>query len=383
MKKRVMALLMSVALLGTMLIGCGNDKNGSDGEKAAENETGTENGDAQDITADDGEVFKLTFTIHQPETTAFCSALKEWQEEVKEKSNGRLDIQIYYGGTLASAADAVEFVRQGGADICWNTVSLNASSFKYSNIMSMYGQELTNAQLTTYAYMKLCKESPAFTEEFNALGLKLLAAHGMTPSLIAGNGDKLETVEDFKGTSIMSISKTCISILDGFGAAVIGVTPADLYENFSKNVVQASLIDSSLYVSNKLYEQFSWMNTYNYNSALAFVVMNEDSYNKLPADLQQILMDEYETLSLACAKYTDEDLSTFVNEIAPQFEIEIYDAAPEVIEAVNEKLIVLVEEPWAADCESAGYDAAEIKSLVEQYIQEGREQYGAEYDWFE
>ncbi|MBQ9032070.1 MAG: TRAP transporter substrate-binding protein DctP [Parasporobacterium sp.] len=330
----------------------------------------------------DNTVYNLSMTIHVSQTTAHCKALDEWAARVAEKSNGRLNIVINYGGTLASGPDAVEFVQQGGCDIAWSTVSLNAAMFKYCNILSMYGEELSNAELATYVYMNMSRNNEAFANEFSSVGLTLLGAHGMTPSLIAGNGDKIETVEDFKGESIMSISKTCISVLEGLGAAVQGVTTADLYDNFAKNVVQASLVDASLYSAMQIYEQFAWMNTYNYNSALAFIVMNADKFNSLPEDLQQILMEEFETVSMACAQYTDEDFTNFVENVIPENNVEVYGTSDEVIAAVNEQLAAAIETPWEEACAAAGYDTEAIRSEVEALIEEGRATYGESYDWF-
>jgi len=328
------------------------------------------------------ETYKLSFAIHQPETTAFTQGIKEWAAAVEEQSGGRLVIDIAWGGSLASAQDAVDVVRQGGADICWNTVSLNPGYFTYCNILSMYGEELKNAQLTTYVYSNLCKNEPAFADEFKNMGVVLLGCHGMTPSLLAGNDAKIEALTDFQGKSIQSISKTCIAVLEALGAAVQGATPADLYENLAKNVVSGTLVDSSLFVSNKLYEQFSWMNTYNYNSALAFIIMNESKYNSLPEDLQQILMDNFDTLSFACAKYTDEDLTYFIENTVPEYGIEVYDASEEVTAAINEQLDLQIKQPWAEKCAAAGYDTAAIEQEIETLIEEGRAQYGEQYDWF-
>ena len=332
--------------------------------------------------SEDNTVYNLSMTVHVSQTVAHCKAIDEWVEAGKEASNGRLNIQVYYGGTLASGPDAVEFVQQGGADLAWCTVSLNATSFKYCNIMSMYGEQMPNAELATYVYMNMCKNNEAFGKEFEDLGLTLLAAHGMTPSLIAGNGDKIETVDGFKGKSIMSISKTCISVLEGLGAAVQGVTTADLYDNFAKNVVEAALVDASLYSVMQIYEQFTWMNTYNYNSALGFVVMNSDKYNSLPVDLQQILVDQYETFSMALAQYTDDDFANFVDVILPENNIEIYNSSGEVISTINEQLATVVEQPWNEACIAAGYDTEAIKTQIVEYIAEGSEIYGDSYNWF-
>ena len=330
-----------------------------------------------------GETYNLVFTVHSGPQTSYAQVLNEWAADLKEKSNGRLIIDIYYGGTIAAAPDAVEFVQQGGADITWNTVSLNASKFSRINVLSLYGEQLTSAPLATYVYKNLYKKSPAISSEFDALGLKVLGLHCLTPSLLAGTGKKLETLADFKGVSIMSISKTCISVLDAFGAAVIGVTPGDLYENYSKNVVSASLLDGSLYVSTKLYEHIKYLNTYNYNTALCFIVMNQKKYNSLPADLQKLLDSGFDTLSEKSALYANDEFKGFIDGTVKDKGIESYNASPEVIAAIEAELDRIIKAPWIESCKAAGYDPDEIQALVAKLIEEGRAQYGSEYDWFE
>lgn len=387
---KLFALVLALTLVVVTLAACsgsGDNANANDTSTTTGDNSGTadaaSSGDAGNgATAGQGSEFNLSFALHGNPSHYYVPALERWRDAIYEETNGRLWIEMYYGGTLASPTDEVGLVQQGGADLTWNTNSLAAALFQQQGIIGAYGEELTNTLAGTYAMLKMYENCPAISNEYADAGLKLLALHTQTPSSLGCRGSKVESPADYAGLSIQSISKNCIGILDSFGAAVIGVTPSDLYENLSKNVCSATMVDSALYAETRLYEEIDYFNTFNYNSSIGFVVMNQSVFDGLPADIQNLLDSKYEDLSYEIAKDTNDGFRTFLEETLPENNVEVYGTSDEMIAAVNEKFQEIIVEPYRQLCEERGYDADEIMSQMEQYIKEGKEKYGSEYDWF-
>lgn len=329
----------------------------------------------------DGEVYNLVLTTHDASTTTKADTLNAWAAELEEKSNGRLHIDLYYGGTIASATDSMDVVGQGGADMCWTTVPLNGSKFKYCNVFACYGEEITNTMQATYALVKLAQENADIVSEYENHNLKLIAIHAMTPCNLGSATTKFENVSDFKGASIMAISKSNINILEGLGAAPMGIVTTDLYENFSKHVSESFLGDALLYQSTNSYEHIKYMNTYNFSTCIGFLAMNMDKYNSLPADLQELLDGEFESLSFAFAQNVNDGYLEFVAHMS-DMGIELYDFSPELITTVEDLIGTEVYDLWVSDCEADGVETAPITDAIEKYLVEGYEAYGAEYDWY-
>ena len=375
MKTRVC--MISLLLTAAMLLSLGACGGGQ-----ASQPSKTPDSSAPDHSAEGGdEVYSLVLTTHDASTTTKADTLNAWAADLEEKSGGRLHIELYYGGTIASAADSMDVVGQGGADMCWTTVPLNGSKFKYCNVFACYGEEITNTMQATYALIKLAQENADIVSEYENHNLKLIAIHAMTPCNIGSATTKFETIEDFNGASVMAISKTNIDILEGLGAAPMGIVVSDLYENFSKHVSETFLGDALLYQSTNSYEHIKYMNEYNFSTCIGFLAMNMDKYNSLPADLQELLDGEFESLSLAFAQNVNDGYLEFVD-LMDERGIEIYELSPELLSKVEELIQTEVHDVWVADCEADGVATAPISDAIEKYLAEGYEIYGAENDWY-
>ena len=356
--KRILALVFALALVFGVIAPC---------EKAS---------------AADNTVHKLILTSHTGSTDAMYAAIVRWAESLMKESNGRLNIEMHWGGTLAAPRDAVAFVQQGGADITWSTASLNPSMFRYGDILIAYGDLITNTYISTYAALEMYKKLDVISGEYKKAGIKPMAIHTQNPPIIGGKGAKVQTPADFKGLSVQSLNKTAIDLLAAFGAAPIAVSIGDLYENLAKNVCRASIHDATLFSEQKLYEQIDWLNTYNYYTSTAFVVMNQKKFDSLPADLRQLIDSKFESFSMDLAKDTCDRFVNFLEKILPTTKVELYNASPEMIAAIKAMTETVAIKPYRDFCAKEGQNADAIMAVAEKALRDGKAKYGPEYDWF-
>ncbi|MDD4367257.1 MAG: TRAP transporter substrate-binding protein DctP [Eubacteriales bacterium] len=327
------------------------------------------------------ETFDLTMTVHSASTTAYAKALDEWAAEMSEKSDGRLNIDISYGGTIATAENTVDVTIDGGADLCWSTVPLNNSKFKYINVFSCFGEDITNSMSATKALVDLVKNNKDIAGEYEKLGLKLVGIHALTPNALCSVDKKFQSTEDFNGVSVMAISSANIAVLEGLGAAPQGIVTTDLYENFSKNVSDASLVDASLYESTSSYEQVNYWCTYNFSTCVSFIAMNQGVYDSLPSDLREIIDSSFDDLSYSCAEYVNSNFQKFVGKIR-ESGIEMYDISDNLLVDVEDLINTEVYGPWEKMCKEDGVDAAAITDSIEKSLKAGNKEYGEEYTWY-
>ena len=84
------------------------------------------------------------------------------------------------------------------------------------------------------------------------------------------------------------------------GASAEGCAINDLYSNLDKGVFDGCITDWHAIESFKLYETVNYFLDENVGVSTYFMLMNQASYDKLPADLQKILDD----VSADAGKYT-------------------------------------------------------------------------------
>ena len=363
-KNRYIALAVSLMMIGVFSFGV----------------TGCGGSDSSDSAGSD-EVFNLTMTVHSASTTAYAEALDEWAAEMAEKSDGRLNIEISYGGTIAAAENTVDVTAEGGADLCWSTVPINNSKFKYIHIFSTFGEDLDNSMSATKALIDLYNDNSDLYGEFDALGLKLVGVHALTPNALCAKDKKFESTDDFKGQAIMAISASNIAVLEGLGAVPMGIAPTDLFENYSKNVCDASLVDASLYESTSAYEEVGTWCTYNFSTCVCFIAMNQGVYDSLPDDLKALIDDSFESLSMNCGEKVNTNYQNFVG-IVKDSGIDVYDINPDLMAEVENQIQTAVVEPWKKVCDEDGIDGDDFYNQFKETIEAAAEEYGDDYSWY-
>ena len=63
--------------------------------------------------------YRLTFSMHTPADTPIGNQFQAMFDDIEEKTNGHVEINLYGSGTLASSADVVDMVADGACDIGW------------------------------------------------------------------------------------------------------------------------------------------------------------------------------------------------------------------------------------------------------------------------
>ena len=119
MKKRFLALSLSLAMaLSLLLSACGNTSSG---------------GENKDL----DKVYELSFTIHDPATSAKVKYYESLAEQTKEATNGKVVITVYSGGSLLAPTDVAEGVLTGAADIGWLYTAFFPGQFPLTEAISL------------------------------------------------------------------------------------------------------------------------------------------------------------------------------------------------------------------------------------------------------
>ena len=98
-----LSIIVAMLVLVSLLAGCGATKNESEVQSSNNSSEAeiVENGD-------DGEVYTLKMSTQLNETSPMVEGFKAWAESVKEKTNGKLLIEVYPSAQLGSDEDVIE-----------------------------------------------------------------------------------------------------------------------------------------------------------------------------------------------------------------------------------------------------------------------------------
>ena len=352
--KKITATVLCLALAIALLAGCGS---------------GTGKGK-------EDEVYTLSVTTHDAATSLGVQFMNDFFNQITEASGGRLQFTISSGGSLFGAADAVEAVRNGAADICWQSTSMNAGIFPLSEIINVPRNGLTCARMGSVVYNDILKEIPEVQEEMD--DFYVLVAHASAAVPISTIGRKIEKPEDFKGLTIRTAGVVMAAYFTKLGAAPSSMPTSEVYEALSKKVIDGMGNDWHNIDCFKLYEVVDYCMDTCVNTSSDWLLMNKAKYESLPEDLQQLL-DSFNDYGSAMAGYYWDSCQYFVADEMRENGVEVYTPTAEVDEFMNSEEMGKAMYDWYIDyLVSAGFEREYAESYWNQ-VQEIVARYADEY----
>jgi len=227
---------------------------------------------------------ELTYSIFFPAPHKNTVLATQWAEEINKRTNGRVKITMFPGGTLTPADKCYDGVVKGLSDIGMSVVSYTRGRFPLTEVIDLplgYKNGLAATKLVN-AYYKKFKP-----KEFEDTKVMYLHAHG--PGIL--HTKKLvQKLEDLKGMKIRSTG-TVAKIVAALGATPVAMPMPETYDALQKGIAEGVMCPVEALEGWKLGEVIK-STTLNYGSAYTiafFVVMNKERWNSLPPDIQKII----------------------------------------------------------------------------------------------
>jgi TRAP-type C4-dicarboxylate transport system substrate-binding protein len=303
-------------------------------------------------------VIKLSSSNFLPPAHLFTAMLDEWGKEVTKRSNGRVEITYFPGGSLLTAPKVPEGLATGIADIAHSHVGYNPGRFPESEALQLPVGYPTGWVGTFVAKDFMDKYKPKEWDK-----LTLLFAHGGNTSGIHMAKNPIRKLEDFKGMTMRGAGEVADAI------AALGATPRDVpmgevYEAMSKGTIDGLLVGIETLKAFKIaevakYSTFAWPVG---NMYCFYWAMNQDKWNSLPDDIKKIFSavnEEYITkFAVAWNKINKEGF-----EYTKSLGNEVIALSPE--EASRWKAAVApVMDKYVEKMAGKGYAAQEMKNRI-------------------
>ncbi|MDC7226666.1 MAG: TRAP transporter substrate-binding protein [Spirochaetales bacterium] len=298
MKKFLLLLAASLIVFS----GCSKDDRSSDSSAAA---------------AEKKKTYEFNYAVFFPATHLQAQTADAWAKEIEERSEGRIKITIFAGGTLSKAAQTYEAVESGVADIGMSVFAYTRGRFPLLEALDLPVGYPDGVTATKIANDMVKKYQP---EELSGVHTLYLHAHG--PGILASRV-KINSAADIKGKQVRATGLSA-KIVDALGGTAISMGQGDAYEALSKGVVDATFCPIETLKGWKQGEVIDYVidtKSIGYTTSM-FVVMNNDKWNSLPADLQKIMTDvsdEWIAKQGAAWDKADSEGEAFVKDLGKSF----------------------------------------------------------------
>lgn len=339
MKKKI-AKLLAVAMCLSLLAACNSGGGGTGGS------TGGSSGNGGNGGTGEPEVV-LEFGHIQNPGHALYIAPEELKTLVEERSEGRIQINIYPASQLGSAREMMEQVTMGTLDITFADASDWASALNLPEL-GVFNLPFLNDDLSAQIDVITEVIPNAVPEMLEGTGLKYLTTYsnGIRQPLLKDHA--INTLEDISGLKMRTPeTKMYVDIWNCLGASTVTSAWSESYTLLQQGVADAVEADDVGLVSMNLHELGKYFSKINYLSQAYIVLINEEKWNSIPADLQEILVEclaenqekqlsDREQMGIE-AEQTMVDAGVQVNEVADEERQRMKDACQSIYdEYINE-----------------------------------------------
>ena len=312
------------------------------------------------------DTIKLTYAFFAPAGTFPAVQMEEWKKRLEERTDGKVEVELFPGGALLEANNMYDGVANGTADIGLTSTSYEPGRFPLLAISDM-PSGYANARSASHVTADLVeKYPPEVLKDF-----RIITTFATEPAYIQSK-KPITSLKDLKGKQLR-IAGALTPIMEELGAAPVGMSQAEVPEALQTGIVEGYVSSREILKDAKLAEMVGYVTNYPLALNTFIAVMNKDTWDSLPEDVQQVI-DE---LNREMTEFTGDYLDSYVQESITWSQethaIEVVELSDSEKQLWDERLNKMQKE-YVKKIEKEGYPVKEyledMHSLIEKYNEE-------------
>jgi len=364
MRKRYGWMLVALCMM-LLLAACGSGSaGGSSGSSSAE-PAGAQAGDSP-APAEDTKPIELSYAFFAPAGTFPAKQMEKWKEELENRTNGKVVVNLFPGGTLLDAANMYDGVRNGVADIGLSVMTYDPGKFPLMTIAEL-PHGFPSGKVASQVVYDLMQEYPqeAFSD------MKVITAFATEPAYIQSK-KPIASLADIQGKQLR-ISGALAPLLAELGAAPVGMSQSEAVEAMQTGVIEGYVSSREVLMDLKFAEMAPFWTDYPLTVSTFAAVMNKDKWDSLPPDVQAVIDELAPEMAAWAGEYLDDHVKESLDWSASEHNLQTVELSPEEKALWDAKLAPL-QEKAVADLQAQGLPAEEFKKRLDEL----KEQYSSQ-----
>ncbi|MCI2106055.1 MAG: TRAP transporter substrate-binding protein [Intestinimonas sp.] len=350
--KKMTALALATAMAFTLLSGCGGDSSGSDNSAATVSPSGSAAPTESSAGSSSGSynvdnLSEATYKVNTSakaatlQTPGYGEAIQYFCDQVKERSGGKINMEIYTDAQLGGSADEMISGVTTGA---FEFITLNQGSWgDYTDAFMPFNLPFLFSDFNqAYKFMDNGMADTITDNIAQDTGVHVLCYFDMGFRDLTNNRGEIKTASDMKGLKMRTQSDPYqIATFEALGTNVTTVSYSELYSALQQGLVDAQENPLSNIVLQKYYEVQKYLTLTNHTYTLTTMACSEDMWNSWNTDTQNLFKEVAADATTLCRKGletsvqtdldtlkskmdvyqpTDEELQTFKDAAAPVYD---------------------------------------------------------------
>lgn len=296
--------------------------------------------------------------------------MRTWAERVTELTDGAVQFEYNYGGSLLPIDEEIPGVGDGRADMAYGSPHYNPTLLPLTTVGEL--PFITrNAEAQMKAAHDLLQEHEALQAEWQAAGVKPLF-QALIGSSLLGSTEELTSIEDLQGLQIRAFGAGAKSY-EAAGANVVTIPFPELYESAQRGLVDAiSGLGFTGFHSGQLYQVTPIIHDPGHGESIAFqtIVINQEVYDSLSPEIKEAFDQATEEYYERVADLVTEDEEAACRAMLEDgAEFIVWD--DEAVAAWGPLIGDQLQEEWVKSMEDQGLPGRDVLGtyldLVEKY----------------
>lgn len=307
----------------------------------------------------------LSYAFFAPEQTFPGMQMQFWADELEKRTDGKVKVNTFPGGTLLTAGNMLDGVLNGVADIGLTTTSYEPARFPLLNLIGNFTGIDVNAEVASQVAFQLVQEFSQ--EQFGLEDFKVITVFTSEPGYLQTRSE-VNTLEDLSGMEIRVPGES--ESMRALGAIPIGMSQAEAGEAIQAGIVEGVASSRETLMDLQFARYLGYTVDYPLSNVVMLVVMSRQRWESLPADVQQVIDELGAEASQYAGHYLDAHVEESINWSQENHNLEVVTLTDEEkalwdgrLEPLNEQRIEQIA--------SQGLPAAELYNrmleLIDQY----------------
>ncbi|QIM47873.1 TRAP transporter substrate-binding protein [Pusillimonas sp. DMV24BSW_D] len=305
------------------------------------------------------EEITLKYAFFAPAGTFPGKQMTHWAEEVNKRTNGKVKVETFPGGSLLGAREMWDGVTMGVTDIGLSAPSYDPGRFPLTSGMALpLGFE--NATEASRVLWEVTKEfQPKEFENF-----KVLAMFTSEPGHIQSK-EPVRNTEDLANMRLRATGSG-VPVIEALGGSAVGMSMPDVPQAVQTGVIDGTMTSREVLRDFRLAENLKYVTEYPMVVSTFAAVMDKKKWDALPDDVKKVFDELGEEMHAWTGRYHDEENVNGALEWAQKEQgLTILTLSDEETARWDAKMEPIVEE-WIVATEAKGLPAKQYIERIKE-----------------
>lgn len=360
MKKKLLALLLGVAMVSTLFVGCGAKEEAAEAPVEAPAEAVTETEAPAEEAEFEFEEATITVSYNSTETTPHGMGITKFKELVEEKTGGKVKVDAYFNSTLYGTQTEYEALQKGEVDLIMG--SLNSAMEYIPKLKTTFCPFLWKSPEHYNAFWNGETGKALIQEIADELGTYYLGFGNAGARHIELTVDKMITCrEDMKDIKLRTATaENMIAMVDALGANPVPIAFSDTYLGLETGLAQGLEGDAQGLYANGFDELLKSITLTAHAYSLDGFIASAENWNKWSPELQAVVKESVEEATAYINQITADAEAEAAGKLAADG-IVVYELPAEDLAAYREEVM----EAFLASDYAAEYDMELFEAIKE------------------